>query len=95
MAKVTKCRHMFHSICLRKWLYMQVDMRAGLSSGLTELSQDNCPMCHEKLYLSKKTSQGGAPPPAEEEEIVDTEDDNDSDVTVDFTDSEEDEADAE
>ena len=23
-AKITKCRHMFHSICLRKWLYMQV-----------------------------------------------------------------------
>ena len=32
-------------------------------------------MCHEKLYLSKKISQGGAPAPAEEEEIVDTEDD--------------------
>ena len=24
VAKLTKCRHMFHSICLRKWLYMQV-----------------------------------------------------------------------
>ena len=24
VAKVTKCKHMFHSICLRKWLYMQV-----------------------------------------------------------------------
>ena len=24
VAKVTKCGHMFHSICLRKWLYMQV-----------------------------------------------------------------------
>ena len=24
VAKITRCRHMFHSICLRKWLYMQV-----------------------------------------------------------------------
>jgi len=41
MAKLTRCRHMFHAICLRKWLYMQ----------------DNCPMCHEKLYQSDATSQ--------------------------------------
>jgi len=44
VAKLTKCRHMFHSICLRKWLYMQ----------------DNCPMCHEKLYRSDATSQTDA-----------------------------------
>eukprot|EP00092_Neocalanus_flemingeri_P039584 GFUD01043105.1.p1 GENE.GFUD01043105.1~~GFUD01043105.1.p1 ORF type:complete len:702 (+),score=203.16 GFUD01043105.1:180-2285(+) len=41
VAKLTKCKHMFHAICLRKWLYMQ----------------DNCPMCHEKLYQSDATSQ--------------------------------------
>merc|ERR1719244_560216 len=41
MAKRTRCKHMFHAICLRKWLYMQ----------------DNCPMCHEKLYQSDATSQ--------------------------------------
>ena len=23
-AKVTRCRHIYHAICLRKWLYMQV-----------------------------------------------------------------------
>ena len=23
-AKITRCKHMFHAICLRKWLYMQV-----------------------------------------------------------------------
>jgi len=40
-AKITRCRHMFHAICLRKWLYMQ----------------DNCPMCHEKLYRIDATSQ--------------------------------------
>ena len=33
-AKVTKCRHFFHSVCLRKWLYMQ----------------DTCPLCHAVLY---------------------------------------------
>lgn len=33
-AKITKCNHYFHSICLRKWLYVQ----------------DRCPLCHEVLY---------------------------------------------
>merc|ERR1719397_1665413 len=72
VAKVTRCKHMFHSICLRKWLYMQ----------------DNCPMCHEKLYLSTKQTEANG---EQEEELVDTEDDNESDVTVDFTDSDEEE----
>jgi len=40
-AKVTRCRHIYHAICLRKWLYMQ----------------DSCPMCHEKLYQTDATSQ--------------------------------------
>ena len=30
VAKVTRCKHMFHSICLRKWLYMQVNLLARL-----------------------------------------------------------------
>lgn len=30
-AKITRCRHFFHSVCLRKWLYVQ----------------DRCPLCHE------------------------------------------------
>ncbi|XP_064086707.1 protein TRC8 homolog isoform X1 [Macrobrachium nipponense] len=33
-AKITKCNHYFHSVCLRKWLYIQ----------------DSCPLCHETLY---------------------------------------------
>ena len=33
-AKITKCKHFFHSMCLRKWLYMQ----------------DTCPLCHAVLY---------------------------------------------
>lgn len=33
-AKITKCRHFFHGVCLRKWLYVQ----------------DRCPLCHEILH---------------------------------------------
>ncbi|CAB3379249.1 Hypothetical predicted protein [Cloeon dipterum] len=34
-AKITRCRHFFHGVCLRKWLYVQ----------------DRCPLCHEILHL--------------------------------------------
>lgn len=33
-ARVTRCRHFFHSTCLRKWLYVR----------------DMCPLCHSTLY---------------------------------------------
>ncbi|XP_066586647.1 protein TRC8 homolog [Prorops nasuta] len=33
-AKVTRCNHYFHAVCLRKWLYLQ----------------DRCPLCHLILY---------------------------------------------
>lgn len=33
-AKMTRCNHFFHGVCLRKWLYLQ----------------DRCPLCHEILY---------------------------------------------
>ncbi|CAG2163176.1 unnamed protein product [Oppiella nova] len=33
-ARITKCNHYFHGVCLRKWLYVQ----------------DMCPLCHETLY---------------------------------------------
>jgi E3 ubiquitin-protein ligase RNF139 len=33
-AKITKCNHFFHGVCLRKWLYVQ----------------DRCPLCHEIMY---------------------------------------------
>jgi len=88
VAKLTKCKHMFHAICLRKWLYMQ----------------DNCPMCHEKLHHSDATSQTDevlennqdeAPEDAEENAHVlnGLEDINqnyidDSDDYIDLTDSE-------
>ncbi|XP_027232283.2 protein TRC8 homolog [Penaeus vannamei] len=37
-AKITKCNHYFHSVCLRKWLYVQ----------------DSCPLCHETLYRTEE-----------------------------------------
>ena len=34
-ARITRCRHYFHGVCLRKWLYVQ----------------DICPLCHEVLCV--------------------------------------------
>ncbi|XP_050435760.1 protein TRC8 homolog [Adelges cooleyi] len=36
-AKITKCHHFFHGVCLRKWLYVQ----------------DRCPLCHDILYKAE------------------------------------------
>ncbi|XP_076372189.1 protein TRC8 homolog [Tachypleus tridentatus] len=33
-ARITRCNHYFHGVCLRKWLYLQ----------------DICPLCHKTLY---------------------------------------------
>ncbi|KAF2363502.1 TRC8 N-terminal domain [Trinorchestia longiramus] len=33
-AKITRCNHFYHELCLRKWLYVQ----------------DSCPLCHKTLY---------------------------------------------
>ena len=50
-AKVTQCRHFFHSVCLKKWLYMQ----------------DTCPLCHAVLYKDpllkgrENSNNGGTP----------------------------------
>jgi len=73
-AKLTKCKHMFHAICLRKWLYMQ----------------DNCPMCHEKLYQTDATSQTEEEilPPEVAQRIAMDILDSDSDDYTDLTDSE-------
>jgi len=77
-AKLTKCKHMFHAICLRKWLYMQ----------------DNCPMCHEKLYQTDATSQteegilDNLPPEVVENIANFLDEDDDSDDYTDLTDSE-------
>merc|ERR1712227_542338 len=83
-AKVTRCRHIYHAICLRKWLYMQ----------------DSCPMCHEKLYQTDATSQTEEVDDVvrQVEEVEDDEEEQDinqnyleeeSDDYIDITDSEE------
>ncbi|KAK3095328.1 hypothetical protein FSP39_013252 [Pinctada imbricata] len=38
-ARITRCNHYFHGVCLRKWLYVQ----------------DNCPLCHELIYQPEDT----------------------------------------
>merc|ERR1711994_210142 len=85
-AKVTRCRHIYHAICLRKWLYMQ----------------DSCPMCHEKLYQTDATSQtedvgevvrdvgnGGDAEEGEEQDLNQNYVEEESDDYIDITDSEE------
>ncbi|XP_023017509.2 protein TRC8 homolog [Leptinotarsa decemlineata] len=48
-AKITKCRHFFHGVCLRKWLYVQ----------------DRCPLCHEVLHGIDSNDQRDPRPPVE------------------------------
>lgn len=40
-AKITRCKHYFHGVCLRKWLYVQ----------------DRCPLCHEILHSIDQPQQ--------------------------------------
>ncbi|KAL5021101.1 hypothetical protein ScPMuIL_000256 [Solemya velum] len=40
-ARITNCKHYFHGVCLRKWLYVQ----------------DNCPLCHEVIYQPENDKQ--------------------------------------
>ncbi|XP_018571156.1 protein TRC8 homolog [Anoplophora glabripennis] len=52
-AKITKCKHFFHGVCLRKWLYVQ----------------DRCPLCHEILHgidTEERRENGQVVPVAEE-----------------------------
>ncbi|KAL3269792.1 hypothetical protein HHI36_008851 [Cryptolaemus montrouzieri] len=46
-AKITRCRHFFHGVCLRKWLYVQ----------------DRCPLCHEILHAIDSEDKKEHPPP--------------------------------
>lgn len=39
-ARVIPCHHLFHGVCLRKWLYVQ----------------DTCPLCHRKVELQPSTT---------------------------------------
>ena len=49
-AKITKCNHIFHGMCLRKWLYVQ----------------DKCPLCQEVLYKVEKPKETTEASPAAE-----------------------------
>lgn len=37
-ARITPCKHFFHSFCLKKWLYVQ----------------EMCPLCHQKIDISSE-----------------------------------------
>lgn len=53
-AKITRCKHFFHGVCLRKWLYVQ----------------DRCPLCHEILHsveCDENKEEPGPHPPLQEE----------------------------
>lgn len=39
-ARITRCHHYFHGVCLRKWLYVQ----------------DNCPLCHKLIYAPENVT---------------------------------------
>ncbi|XP_046438507.1 protein TRC8 homolog [Daphnia pulex] len=46
LIKVTPCRHYYHAVCLRKWLYVQ----------------DRCPMCHQTLWPELSPSHDDSDP---------------------------------
>ena len=42
-ARITYCKHLFHGVCLRKWLYVQ----------------DCCPLCHKLIYKQESPDDSG------------------------------------
>ncbi|XP_022091862.1 E3 ubiquitin-protein ligase RNF139-like [Acanthaster planci] len=40
-ARITPCQHLFHALCLRKWLYVQ----------------DTCPLCHKEIMQNVKSDK--------------------------------------
>lgn len=48
-AKITRCNHYFHGVCLRKWLYVQ----------------DRCPFCHEIIMNQEPASSNASTPNGE------------------------------
>ncbi|XP_041368780.1 E3 ubiquitin-protein ligase RNF139-like [Gigantopelta aegis] len=53
-ARVTRCSHYFHGICLRKWLYVQ----------------DRCPLCHKLIYNPDPPPPGAGPAPRGETPLM-------------------------
>lgn len=52
-AKITRCKHFFHGVCLRKWLYVQ----------------DRCPLCHEVLHGVDCNGHKHRSQPMEDEDV--------------------------
>lgn len=57
-ACITPCSHLFHAMCLRKWLYVQ----------------DSCPLCHKEIMVTSDSSEEQVPPELDDEEEGDEED---------------------
>lgn len=60
-AKITRCKHYFHGVCLRKWLYVQ-DKVSGQSHSPMMInkrfnSSFQCPLCHEIVINQELTSE--------------------------------------
>ena len=55
-ARITPCGHIFHSMCLRKWLYVK----------------ESCPMCHRDIVQdpTPQSEDNGAVVAAAEGEVV-------------------------
>ncbi|KAJ8025919.1 hypothetical protein HOLleu_33624 [Holothuria leucospilota] len=62
-ARVTPCRHFFHTICLRKWLYVQI----------------TCPMCHATIVQGQNNKEREGQETTEEQHNGNAEIHSDSD----------------
>lgn len=61
-AKITRCNHYFHGVCLRKWLYVQ----------------DRCPFCHEIIMNQDPLATPANAQPTEQNVGDDDDDLNDN-----------------
>ncbi|XP_046382826.1 protein TRC8 homolog [Ischnura elegans] len=66
-AKITRCRHFFHGVCLRKWLYMQ----------------DRCPLCHDILYWIDSGGENKDDEPVDDNQGEEARMDFDDDLEID------------
>lgn len=67
-AKITRCNHYFHGVCLRKWLYVQ----------------DRCPFCHEIIMNQEPANSSTSNEQSENQnnnlDVQDEDVDEDADV---------------
>lgn len=62
-ARITRCNHYFHGVCLRKWLYVQ----------------DICPLCHEVLCADPDNNSNGGRTNQENRQMREEDDPNGDD----------------